>query len=63
MADVTISGEQLKTLTKEIFKEEFQTQQKTLLNVISGNFDITMTEIQCWKKKLLNEKKVEKLHE
>ena len=53
MADVTISEEQLKALMEEIFKEEFQTQQKNLLNVISGNFDITMTEIQCWKKKLL----------
>ena len=53
MADVTISEEQLKALMEEIFKEEFQTQQKNLLNVISGNFDITMTEIQCWKKKFL----------
>ena len=31
---------------KEIFKEEFETQQKNLLNLISGNFDITMTEIK-----------------
>ena len=46
MADVTISEVQLKTLMKEIFKEEFEKQQKILLNVISGNFDITMTEIK-----------------
>ena len=31
---------------KEIFKEEFQKQQKNLLNLIIGNFDITMTEIE-----------------
>ena len=31
---------------KEIFKEEFEKQQKSLLNLISGNFDITMTEIK-----------------
>ena len=46
MADVTISEVQLKTIMKEIFKEEFQKQQKNLLNLISGNFDITMTEIK-----------------
>ena len=31
---------------KKIFKEEFEKQQKTLLKRISGNFDITMTEIK-----------------
>ena len=46
MADVTISEDRLKTLMKEIFKEEFEKQQKNLLNLISGNFDITMTEIK-----------------
>ena len=46
MADVTISEIRLKTLMKEIFKEEFEKQQKNLLNLISGNFDITMTEIK-----------------
>ena len=46
MADVTISEERLKTTMKEIFKEECEKQQKNLLNVISGNFDITMTEIK-----------------
>ena len=30
---------------KQIFKEDFEKQQKNLLNLISGNFDITMTEI------------------
>ena len=38
MADVTIS--------EVWFKEEFEKQQKNLLNLISGNFDITMTEIK-----------------
>ena len=46
MADVTISEEQLKTLMKQIFTEEFEKQQKNLLNLISGNFDITMTELK-----------------
>ena len=46
MAEVTISEDRLKTLMKEIFKEEFEKQQKNLLNLISGNFDITMTEIK-----------------
>ena len=45
MAGMTISEVRLKTLMKEIFKEEFQKQQKNLLNLISGNFDITMTKI------------------
>ena len=46
MADVTISEVRLKTQMKKIFKEEFEKQQKNLLNLISGNFDITMTEIK-----------------
>ena len=69
IADVTISEVRLKTLMKKIFKEEFEKQQKNLLNLISGNFDITMTEIRKKKKKLLEEKvakaetKVQKLKE
>ena len=35
MADVTISEDRLKTLMKEIFTEEFEKQQKNLLNLIS----------------------------
>ena len=46
MVDVIISEVRLKTLMKEIFKKEFEKQQKNLLNLISGNFDITMTEIK-----------------
>ena len=41
MADLTFSEDRL----KEIFKENFEKQQKNL-NLISGNFDITMTEIK-----------------
>ena len=75
MADVTISEIRLKTLMKEIFKEEFEKQQKSLLNLISGNFDITVTEINELKASLEHtetvleekvakaEKKVEKLQE
>ena len=46
MVDVTISEDRLKTLMNKIFKEEFEKQQKNLINLISGNFDITMTEIK-----------------
>ena len=46
MTNLTISEEQLKALMKEIFKEEFEKQQKNLLNLIGVNFDITMTEIK-----------------
>ena len=46
MGDVTISEVRLKTLMKQIFKEKFENQQKNLLNLISGNFDITITEIR-----------------
>ena len=60
---------------KEIFKEEFEKQQKSLLNLISRNFDITVTEINELKASLEHtetvleekvakaEKKVEKLQE
>ena len=46
MADVTTSEDRLKTLTKEILKEEFEKQQKSLTNLISGNFHIIMIEIK-----------------
>ena len=41
---MTFKKKCLNTLITEIFKEEFEKQQKNLLNLISGNFDITMTE-------------------
>ena len=46
VAVVTISEVRLKTLMKEILKEEFEKQQKNLLNLISGNFEMTMAEIK-----------------
>ena len=46
ITDITISEVRLETLMKEIFKEEFEKQQKNLLNLISGNFDITVAEIK-----------------
>ena len=41
-----ISEDRLKTLMKEIFKKQFEKQQENLLNLISGNSDITMAEIK-----------------
>ena len=41
-----ISEDRLKTLMKEIFKKQFEKQQENLLNLISGNSDITMVEIK-----------------
>ena len=44
-----LSEERLATLIREIFREEFEKQQKNLLNVISGNLEITMKEIKSIK--------------
>ena len=44
-----LSEERLTTLIREIFREEFENQQKILLNLISGNLDITMKEIKSIK--------------
>ena len=41
--------ERLTTLIREIFREEFEKQQKILLNLISGNLNITMKEIKSIK--------------
>ena len=40
------SEERLITLMRNVFKEEFEKQQQNLLNLISGNFDITKSEIK-----------------
>ena len=42
---------QVNILMNNILKVEFGKQQKNLLNLISGNFDITMTEIKKVKSK------------
>ena len=41
-----LSEERLTTLIREIFREEFEKQQKNLLNLISGNLEITMKEVK-----------------
>ena len=41
-----LSEERLTELIKSIFKEEFETQQKNIVTLISGNFEITMQEIK-----------------
>ena len=46
MTDLIISEERLKKLMKETFKEEFEKQQKYLLNLIGGNLYIPTTEIK-----------------
>ena len=44
-----LSEERLTTLIREVFREEFEKHQKILLNLISGNLDITMKEIKSTK--------------
>ena len=44
-----LSEERLTTLIREIFREEFEKQQKNLLNLISGDLEITMKEIKSIK--------------
>ena len=41
-----LSKVRLTTLIKEIFREEFEKQQKNLVNLIRGNLEITMKEIK-----------------
>ena len=40
-----LSEERLTTLIREIFREELEKQQENLLNLISGNLEITMKAI------------------
>ena len=70
-----ISEERLAILMKEIFQEEFKKQERNILNIISGNFEITMNKIKNLKQEISElkssldfpeevlEKKVEKLEE
>ena len=44
-----LSEERLTTLIREIFREEFEKQQKNLLNLISADLEITMKEIKSIK--------------
>ena len=47
--NTSLSEERLTTLIREIFREEFEKQQKNLLNLISGDLEITMKEIKSIK--------------
>ena len=49
--------ERLTTLIREIFREESKKQQKNLLNLISGNLEITMKEIKPIKTEMNDLKK------
>ena len=72
-AHTCITKEKLQILIKNIFAEEFQKQEKNIINIISGNFEITMKEIKDVKAEVSDlkdsleftenviEKKVEKL--
>ena len=72
-AHTCITEERLKVLIKSIFAEEFQKQEKNIVNIISGDFEITMKEIKDLKAEVSDlkdsleftenviEKKVEKL--
>ena len=71
----TRSEERLALLMNEIFQEEFKKQERNILNIVSGNFEITMNEIKNLKQEISElkssldftedvlEKKVEKLEE
>ena len=37
---------------KEIFQEQFKKQERKILNIISGNFEITMNEIKNLKQEI-----------
>ena len=52
-----LSKESLATLTREIFREEFEKQQKNLLNLISGNLKITIKQIKSIKTEMNGLKK------
>ena len=41
-----LSEERLTELIKSFFKEEFEIQQKNIVTLISGNFEITMQQIK-----------------
>ena len=51
-AHTRITEERLKILIKRIFAGKFQKQEKNIINIISVNFEITMTEIKDLKAKV-----------
>ena len=44
--DLPLNKENLTSLIKEILTEEFAKQEKSISNLINGNFEITMKEIR-----------------
>ena len=51
MVDTCVE-ENMKTLIREIFQEEFKKQAENITNLISGNFKLTMLEIHGLKNKI-----------
>ena len=41
-----IDEERLALLMKEMFQEEFKKHERNILNIVSGNFEITINEIK-----------------
>ena len=58
MAEVhkCITEERLQILIKKIFAEEFQKQEKNIINIISCNFEITMKKIKDLKAEVRDRK-------
>ena len=48
----TFIEENIKTLGKEVFQEEFKKQAENISNLISGNFKMTMQEIHALKNEI-----------
>ena len=48
----TFIEENIKTLGKEVFQEEFKKQAENVTNLISGNFKMTMQEIHALKNEI-----------
>ena len=52
-----LSETRLTALIREIFREEFEKQKENLLNLVTGNLEITMKEIKCTKTEMNSFKK------
>ena len=52
-----LSEERLKTLIREVFREECEKQWQNLLNIITVNLEITMKEVQSIKSEINDLKK------
>ena len=52
VGDTCISEEILALLMKEIFRKEFKKQERNILSITHGNFEITMNEIKNLKQEI-----------